>query len=296
MNSGFLVEPLLEPALQLVHNADMGTHGGGDPIVKEWLRDHKRRNLSSGTIEKRASAARRLTAHSGKRLIDCTREDIEAWLDARPKISARTRYCEISHLAAFFRWAIFEGHTEVDPTVRITRPKVRVGLPRPIATSDLRHAIEQAPTAELRAMLKLAAYGGLRCAEISGLEVNDLHENHEPPVLLVHGKGNKDRIVPLHPDVLAALRSHGLPRNGRIFPGRPPWRVSHLLREHLLACGVQASGHQLRHWFATATYEISGGDLRMVQDLLGHSSPATTAIYTRWSRAKAMTVVEQLSA
>lgn len=293
--TGILAETLMADAAATVHHVDMGT-GGSDPIVKEWLRDHKRRNLSAGTIEKRASAARRLAAYAKKPLIDCTREDIEAWVDARPRLSARTRYGEISHIAAFFRWAILEGHTEVDPTVRVSRPKVRNGLPRPIATSDLRHAIEQAPTAELRAMLKLAAYAGMRCAEISALEVGDLHENHEPPVMLVHGKGNRERIVPLHPDIVAALRAHGLPRTGPVFPQRPPWRVSHLLREHLLACGVQASGHQLRHWFATTTYEISGGDLRMVQDLLGHSSPATTAIYTRWSRAKAMTVVEQLIA
>lgn len=68
-----------------------------------------------------------------------------------------------------------------------------------------------------------------------------------------------------------------------------------MIRGHLVDCGIAASGHQLRHWFATAAYEKSGGDLRMVQDLLGHSSPTTTAIYTRWSQTKAMVVVRELS-
>lgn len=122
---------------------------GSDPIVRAWLRDHKRRNLSSGTIEKRESAARRLSQHAGKPLLEVSRDEIEAWLDSRPKISARTRYTEISHIAAFFKWAVREEYTEHDPTVRITRPKVRAGLPRPIATEDLRRAIDQAPTAEL---------------------------------------------------------------------------------------------------------------------------------------------------
>lgn len=228
-------------------------------------------------------------------MLEVAREDVERWLDSRPKLSAKSRYTEISHVAAFFKWAIREEHLEVDPTVRITRPKVKQGLPRPIATEDLRRAIEQAPTAELAAMLYLAAYGGLRCAEISQMNADDLLENHSPPVMIVHGKGSKDRIVPIHPDVPGHLRRHGLPLRGPLFPNRPPWRVSHMIRAHLLACGIQASAHQLRHWFATECYGLCG-DLRLTQELLGHASPATTAIYTKWSQAKAMTVVAQLAA
>lgn len=269
----------------------------GDEAVKAWLRDQTRRNLSSGTIEKRESAARRMSAHAGKPLLECTRDDIEAWLDSRPKLAARTRYGEISHLAAFFHWAILEGLTDSDPTVRVTRPKVRVGLPRPIATSDLRIVLDQAVNdAELSAMLHLAAFQGMRCMEISGLDVGNVLDTHDPPVLVINGKGNRERIVPLHPDVYAALRRYGLPKYGPVFPNRKPWKVSQMLRAHLVACGIIASGHQLRHWFATSAYEASGGDLRMVQDLLGHSSPSTTAIYTKWSRSKAMAVVSKLSA
>jgi integrase/recombinase XerC len=268
----------------------------GDHAVEQWLRDQRRRNLSAGTIEKRESATRRVTTHAGKPMLELIRDDIEDWLDSRTKITPRTRYCEISHLAAFYRWAILEEYTEHDPTARIVRPKVRVGVPRPIASEDLRRAIEQAPEADLVAMLHLAAYAGMRCMEIAGLDVTDVCLTHEPPVIVVHGKGGKDRIVPLHPEILVALRRLPMPMRGPVFPNARPWRVSHRLRHHLNDCGIAASGHQLRHWFATATYEASGGDLRMVQDLLGHSSPSTTAIYTRWSRVKAMTVVAQLSA
>lgn len=267
-----------------------------DPVVSAWLRDQRRRNLSPGTIDKRASAIRRLVDHAQCQILDVERTQIEAWLDARPGLAARTRYCEISHIAAFFRWAIREDITDRDPTVKMTRPKLRPGLPRPIDTGDLRRALEQAPTAELAAMLHLAAFAGMRCAEISALTVGDLRERHDPPVALVHGKGGRERIVPLHPDVLAALRRHGLPMRGRVFPHRAPWNVSAIVRTHLLDCGIDASAHQLRHWFATETYDRSGGDLRLVQDLLGHASPTTTAIYTRWSRAKAALVVDQLSA
>lgn len=267
-----------------------------DHHLDAWINDLRRRNLAAGTITKRVSTARRVCAHAHKPMIELTREDIHAWLDSRPRNAARTRYCDISHIAAFYKWAILENITDTDPTSRVSRPRVRNGLPRPIASEDLRQAIEQAPTAELAAMLHLAAYAGMRCAEISSLDVADVLVTHDPPVILIHGKGGKDRIVPLHPEARDALGRWSRSTRGPVFPHRPPWRVSQLLRSHLYACGIAASGHQLRHWFATATYEASGGDLRMVQDLLGHSSPATTAIYTRWSQAKAMTVVTRLSA
>lgn len=294
MTASYLADSLLVHPAAAGNNPGMGPCGS-DPTVREWLRDQRRRNLSPGTIEKRESAVRRLVEHAGKPMLQINREDIERWLDARPGIASKTRYTEISHIAAFFKWAIREEHLEVDPTMRITRPKVKQGLPRPIATDDLRRAIAQAPTAELAAMLYLAAYGGLRCAEISQMEAGDLLETHDPPVMIVHGKGSKDRIVPIHPELPEHLRRHGLPLRGRVFPGCPPWRVSHMIRGHLIACGIQASAHQLRHWFATECYGLCG-DLRLTQELLGHASPATTAIYTKWSQAKAMSVVSQLAA
>ena len=72
--------------------------------------------------------------------------------------------------------------------------------------------------------------------------------------------------------------------------------VSHVIRKHLVDCGIVASAHMLRHWFATTAYEESGSDLRMVQELLGHSSPTTTAMYTRWSQTRAVDVVASMTA
>jgi site-specific recombinase XerD len=261
-----------------------------DTYVSRWLRSMRRRHLSPGTIAKRASVARRLSQFAGCELEDVTRDQIEAWLDSR-NLTARSRYCDISHVSAFFRWAISEELTDVDPTGRIERPKVRQGLPRPIATEDLRYAIEQATDRRLVALLTLAAFSGMRCAELSAMQVSDINGD----LLLVHGKGGKDRVVPLHPACVTALRSYGLPLHGRVFD-LTPWQVSHVIREHLHACGIAASAHQLRHWFATECYEQSGHDLRMVQDLLGHSSPTTTAIYTRWSRGDAGGTVDRLTA
>lgn len=225
-------------------------------------------------------------------------DQLRQWLD-RP-LSDRSRYCNISHLACFYRWAVLEGHTEHDPTIRLTRPKLRQGLPRPIATEDLAHVLDQA-AGQVRVMLALAGYCGLRCCEIAALEAGDLYDRREPPLLVVHGKGGKKRVVPLHPVACELLRGHGVPWTGPVFKradGRPlpAWKVSQLLRAHMHACGVVASAHQLRHWYATEVLERSGGDLRMVQELLGHSSPATTAIYTAWAQGRASEVVARLVA
>jgi site-specific recombinase XerD len=260
-----------------------------DPVTL-WLRSMRRRNLAPGTIEHRASVARRLADHAHTNLIDVTTDQIEDWLDSRP-VSARTRYTDISHVSAFFRWAIREELATSDPTARIDRPKVRAGIPRPIATGDLRYAIAQSPTPEVTAMLHLAAFAGLRCAEIAALGWADINGD----MALVHGKGGKDRVVPLHPLILASLRPLQRSSYGSVF-GLTATKVSHAIRKHLVACGVVASAHMLRHWFATEVYEASGADLRMTQELLGHSSPTTTAMYTRWSQTRAVDIVSSMTA
>lgn len=241
----------------------------------------------------RCSILRRVEREVGP-LLDVTTEQLRGWLD-RP-LADRSRYTNISHLARFYRWAMLEGHRADDPTMRLTRPRLRPGLPRPVATADLSVALEQASGA-MAAMMALAAFGGLRCCEIAALDGQDVHTDRG--VLVVTGKGRKLRVVPMHPVVVEQLRRHGVPAQGPVFTERgrrmPAWRVSHLVRAHLHACGVVATAHQLRHWFATEAYEACG-DLRVVQELLGHSSPATTAVYTQWSQARAAEVVRQLAA
>ena len=258
--------------------------------IHHHLEDCRRRNLSPGTIEKRGSTLRRCEQYIEHDLMSATTDELVEWLDGQD-VGAKTRYAYISHLSAFYQWLIWAGDAEHDPTVRIRRPKLRPNLPRPIATPDLAHALEQADPVT-RAMLCLAAYAGARCCEVANLMVDDVLDYMSPPVIVLSGKGGKQRVVPLHPVLADALRPV-MPRHGSVF-AMPAWKVSHRIGGHLDACGSTATAHQLRHWFATSVYETSGGDLRMVQELLGHASPATTAIYTAWSRSRAAGVVERL--
>lgn len=235
-------------------------------------------------------------------LLVASREQIETFLDQRRtregrQLNSRTRYHWITNLHGFFDWAVVEELIEVDPTVRIVRPKQRRVLPRPIGDEDLELAVRTAP-AQMRAMLMLAAFTGLRCKEIAELRRDDVIEA-KGLLRVVSGKGDKERIVPLHPDVLEALQCVPMPKTGIIFV-RPRggkfsanWlsaTISRYLHEH----GIDATAHRCRHWFGTSVYE-HGHDLRVTQELLGHSDPSTTAGYVAYSHVNAAAAVASLS-
>ena len=268
-------------------------------LLTEYRRECARNAQQPSSIEKRMSLLVRTERGIGKPLVEATVADLRDWLDGH-KLHPRTIYSYISHWSAFFRWALLEGYATVDPTIRLTRPKLRIGLPRPISTPDLAHLIASAPTDQLRAMLYLGGHAGLRCMEIAGLDGPEIMDHRDPPVLVVvHGKGDKPRVIPMGRELVASLKLHGVPRSGALFRQPdgdrfPAWKVSHVLRTHMHDCGVDASAHQLRHAYATQVYRKSGGDLRMTQELLGHASPSTTAIYTAWSQDLAAKVVDDL--
>lgn len=270
--------------------------GAGD-LVGRFLDDCGRRNLRPGTINQKRLALRRLyRSVYPTPLLEVTHDQLVEFLDRLDQPEARA--CETSHLRTFYRWAVLEQLLEVDPTIRLIRPRVPRRLPRPMPTNDLAVAVDTAPE-RVRPWLMLAAYAGLRACEISGLRACDLMWSNVPPLLVVdQGKGGHTRAVPIAPPLADELAS--LPRSGWLFPRRdgnpgpaPPHLVSRLSNQHLHGLGITHTLHTLRHWFATETLRINGGDLRQTQELLGHQSPVSTAIYT-WvdPRAAAATVAE----
>lgn len=255
------------------------------------------RGLQPTTIESRSSHLRSFARYLGHHVLDATRKDIEAFLATR-QLGARARYRWVSDLHVLFAWAIDNEMATEDPTVKIARPKLPQLLPRPIRTDDLAAAIDLAPPV-IRAWLLLAAYAGLRCVEISRLAREDILEGHEEPVLMVHGKGGKARLVPLHPDALAALRVLKLPRAGPVFrrPMGGPYtanQVSIVGGQYLHDLGLDVTMHQARHWFGTYTYQTSGHDVLLVRDLLGHASVKSTEGYAAFDRRGAAAAVTSL--
>lgn len=273
----------------------MTTNGG--ELVGRFLDDCRRRNLRPGTITQKRNALRRLyRAVQPTPLLDVTYQQLVEFLDRLDQPESRAT--ETSHLRSFYRWALLEQLIDIDPAARLIRPRVPRRLPRPMPSNDLAVALDTAPD-RVRPWLVLAAYGGLRACEISGLRACDLMWDNQPPLLVVdQGKGGHARAVPMGPPVAAELAGH--PRSGWLFPRRdgqpgptPPHLISRLTNEHLHGLGITHTLHTLRHWFATETLRINGGDLRQTQELLGHQSPVSTAIYT-WvdPKAAAATVAE----
>lgn len=210
--------------------------------------------------------------------------------------AAETRRAYSSHLRSFYRWAVAQGKISEDPSELLTTPSVPRHLPRPIAEDDL-HFVLTAARPKMRAMLVLAAYAGLRCCEISGLDWADFRRepNGTAFVDIRHGKGSKQRQVEVGEAVVKALQSYGVKRRGWMFLGADGRQieaksVSRSINKYLRRHEVPATAHQLRHRFGTIAYQLTR-DLRLVQDLLGHSSPNTTAGYARPSGEAAARMV-----
>jgi len=256
-------------------------------LVERFTLIQQRRGLMDSTIRTRRQKLLLLAEWLYPRgLLDAEREDIEQFLDER-SLGSRARYAYISHYANFYDAMVEDGRTGTNPTAYLHRPRMRIALPRPISDDDLADAIAQAPPV-IAAAMTLAAYQGLRAKEIAQLQRDDIIDTNDPPMLHVReGKGGKDRVLPLHPDVMPALRRAGMPKTGRVLQrprggGYPATSMSKTVNDYLHGIGIDATLHQLRHWFGTKTYQATR-DLRLVQALLGHASPTSTAVYAQYA-------------
>lgn len=206
-----------------------------------------------------------------------------------------TRRSVRSSLRAFYRWGVASGRTTSNPAEAL--PRVRPSQPRPRPASDeaYRTALAAARKPEHRLMLRLAAEAGLRRAEVAQVHVRDVLEDGDGWSLRVHGKGDRDRIVPLGRSLAVELRAAA--DHGFLFPGAAGGHLSarwvgRIVAE-LLPAGVTM--HALRHRFATRAYGVDR-DTFVVQTLLGHASPATTRRYVAVPVAGLRATVDALAA
>jgi len=282
--------------------------------MARWLA-HLRaeRRLSPKTVEAYGRDLRQcldfLCAHWGarvtlKRFSQLQAQDVRAFMAMRraDDIASRSLMRTLAGLRSFGRFLEREGKGKVGALSAIRAPKVGKTLPKPLpvaAAKRLADADERAgETREAWILARDAAvmallYGsGLRISEALGLKRRDVPRPGEGDVLVITGKGNKTRMVPVLQNVLAlvadyvALCPHPLPPEGPIFVGARGGplspRIIQLAMERLrgaLGLPDSATPHALRHSFATHLLS-RGGDLRAIQELLGHSSLSTTQVYT----------------
>lgn len=195
---------------------------------------------------------------------------VEAYL-ANPGWSAATRRSVHASLKAFMR--TLEDVEGAGVLEDIPAPRVPRGVPRPLGDDVIRQALAKADE-RTALMVELMAYGGLRRGEVATVKGSDVSSQW----LRVTGKGGHTRMVPVPPHLAARIKRRG---EGYIFPGQidghlSARRVGELIRD-CLPPGMTA--HQLRHRYATTVYRTSG-DIRAVQELLGHARLDTTMLYT----------------
>jgi len=233
-----------------------------------------RRCLASGTIYKRIRETRAWLEHAGPDWTVAGRADVETWLDRRP-LCARSRYAAISHLHAFYKWAQREGFADRDPTEQIERPRLPAALPRPMPELAVDLALTRA-TGDVRTMVALMAWAGLRCCEVARLEWSDV--DLVAGRMHVTGKGSRgSRGLRAELAALDGTRGRVV---GAVYT---PARVSRIVNAHLRACGIERhTAHSFRHRKLTRLCEQTG-DVLAVQAYAGHASIATTQNYVQVS-------------
>lgn len=236
----------------------------------EWLRAE--RDVAPATVKARERALRSL-GNAGT----ATREEVEEWWETRRHLSRATRNADLSHLRVFYAWCRTWDHRTDDPTARIRAPKMPKGLPRPVSRADFLRLLDQLEP-NMRRAVCLGGWAGLRISETAVLDWSDVDEDAHR-IRVEDSKGGKTRVVGAHAVLLDSL----LPNTGGnvVTAGGKPYSVDVLSRRvnrAIRRAGVDATYHQLRHRFATIALAETG-NLLAVSRALGHSSPATTAVY-----------------
>jgi integrase/recombinase XerD len=252
-------------------------------------------------------------------LLNAAQQDVAAFLEhlRTHNIDSRSAARKLSCIRGFYKWLLLDRRIHHDPTVNIESPKAWKVLPKSLAESEVNQILDsaqqsanhpQARATALRdhAILELLYAGGLRVSEVTTLSTSDLALDLGR--VLVRGKGDKERIVPLGNTALEALSTYlkeGRPHLARVraraqssdgaklflsLRGMPLTRQSIWLL--VKSRNSTASPHTLRHSCATHMVE-HGADLRSVQLLLGHADISTTQVYTHLALGRLKAVHRQ---
>lgn len=265
----------------------------GDDLTG-WATAMHSARLRPQTVELRTYHVRRLALWSGAPspwLL--TIDDLLMWTGSQDWRRETARSVR-SSLRRFWAWGVATGRVEANVADLLPVIAAEPPNPRPAAPPVVRAAISAADE-RVRVMLRLANELGMRRGEVALVRVpDDVVEDLGGWSLHVHGKGARDRLVPLPDDLARALLR--APR-GFLFPGACEGHLSarwvgRLVRD---ALGDGSTMHQLRHLFATEVFDETH-NLRLVQEALGHASVATTQRYTRVRRSELRAAVSERSA
>jgi len=263
------------------------------------------RQLSKHTLDSYARDLNRFIAHLNKNSITNLTEIKEALIQSyvtlrhRQQISAKSIQRELSSIRSFFNYLISEQILTVNPAQAIRAPKTGRKLPKILDVDQVQHYLAISDTSPIairdKAILELFYSSGLRLAELINLNITDM--DLKQGMLSVTGKGNKTRILPMGQMAIDAIKKWLTVRESdflndstaateAVFLSSKGTRLAARSVQQRLRYWAQKQAlpnhvhpHMLRHSFASHMLE-SSGDLRAVQELLGHSDISTTQIYT----------------
>lgn len=277
------------------------------PTIKLYVRYLRlERNLSPNTIEAYRNDLAHLEAfmmRNNLKLENVTLEQLHTFAASLHEygITPRSQARVLSGVRSFFRFLVLDGVVESDPTELLEWPSLPEHLPVVLTLEEIDRIedsidLSKAEGARNRAIIEVLFSCGLRVSELVNMKLSDLYL--EDRVLLVRGKGNKERLVPVSNKAITDLKRWFFDRNlMKIKPGEDDYvflnrRGAHLTRTMILImvkrqaeeAGLKKtiSPHTFRHSFATALLQ-GGADLRSIQAMLGHEKIDTTLVYTHIS-------------
>ena len=290
--------------------AESASHHDNSPLlptIKLYVRYLRlERNLSPNTIEAYRNDLAHLEAfmmRNNLKLENVTLEQLHTFAASLHEygITPRSQARVLSGVRSFFRFLVLDGVVESDPTELLEWPSLPEHLPVVLTLEEIDRIedsidLSKAEGARNRAIIEVLFSCGLRVSELVNVKLSDLYM--EDRVLLVRGKGNKERLVPVSNKAIADLKRWFFDRNlMKIKPGEDDYvflnrRGAHLTRTMILImvkrqaeeAGIKKtiSPHTFRHSFATALLQ-GGADLRSIQAMLGHEKIDTTLVYTHIS-------------
>nr|WP_278960116.1 site-specific tyrosine recombinase XerD [Lactobacillus apis] len=232
--------------------------------------------------------------------------DIDAFLAEQRDLNKATSSISrmISSLRKFYQWLVRQNIQKINPMLEIDSPKKEHRLPVALSVDEVTKLLDQPDVTKKlgirdRALLETLYATGIRVSELINLKFSDLHE--ELKLLKVLGKGSKERLIPISDVAISWIKSYQekvrdplllksgkytdtifLNNRGGALTRQAVWQI---IKRYCQMAGISknVTPHTLRHTFATHLLE-NGADLRVVQEILGHSDISTTQIYTNLSQ------------
>ncbi len=295
-------------------------------LVEKYLRYLKvERNASSHTITSYQNDLSGFLAFCSKsfdapiekvNVHEVNRLTIRLWLgDLSEEGLAKSSIArKVAALRSFFKYCFKRGHIEKNPAHLLIVPKKDKSLPKTVTQSDLERLLDAVDTSTVkglqdRAILEVFYGTGIRVSELVGLNITDVDIRSKQ--IIVHGKGNKERVIPLGDTAIKIIKEflklrtqlYGnrtdsdarkalfIAASGqRIYARGVRYMVERYLKKHSEV--TQKSPHVLRHSFATHMLD-NGADIRIIKEFLGHSNLASTQVYTHTSVERLKNVYEQ---